>query len=321
MDDDLAPEDFIQKYDVGKGTNIFVSYPHMFDTSLLRTIPDDLLEGHRNIAYLAWEQREGSPYWKEIYGEYDQVWALSDFTAEALTNILQRKVHSVPCVVETSMFPGPSTKGQHGIDPSAFTFLFVFDANSSTERKFPEAVVEAFRCAFRADDNVKLIIKASSADRISNRARLQKLLGAIRSQANIEVRHADLSRSDLYGLISSCDCYVSLHRSEGFGYTCAEAMAYGKPVIATGYSGNMQFMTETNSYPVRYREVESDVQEGPFQRGSLWADPDIKHAADLMRRVYENRDEGVAKGLLGRQTIVEQLSPAAIGDRIRRLLG
>jgi glycosyltransferase involved in cell wall biosynthesis len=146
---------------------------------------------------------------------------------------------------------------------------------------------------------VRLLIKASSADRIGNRARLQRLRRAIDRHPNIEVRVADLSRTDLYGLISACDGYVSLHRSEGFGYTCAEAMSYGKPVVATGYSGNMQFMDETNSYPVRYREVEASVQDGPFVRGSLWAEPDVAHAAELMRRVYENRADAIARGIAG----------------------
>jgi glycosyltransferase involved in cell wall biosynthesis len=227
----------------------------------------------------------------------------------------------VPCVVDAASFPPPSTKQVHGLDPRAFTFLFIFDANSSTDRKHPEGVVDAFRLAFGADPGVRLVIKASSADRIGNRARLQRLLGAIDRHPNIEVRVGDLSRHDVYGLISSCDAYVSLHRAEGFGYTCAEAMAYGKPVIATGYSGNMQFMNESNSYPVRYREVETHLHDGPFPRGSRWAEPDVAHAAELMRLVYENRDESAARGTRGRLTILQDLSPAAIGARVRALLG
>ena len=319
MDADLRPEDFIRRYDAGKGTNIFVSYPHLHD-SLLRSVPEDVATEHRNIAYLAWEQRDGTHYWKDVYAEFDQVWALSDFAADSLASVLRRPVHSVPCVVDAAVFPAASSKNAHGLDPDVFTFLFIFDANSSTDRKHPEAVVDAFRRAFRADDQVQLLIKASSADRMGNRTRLQRLRRAIDRHPNIEVRVADLNRSGVYGLISACDGYVSLHRSEGFGYTCAEAMAYGKPVIATGYSGNMQFMNEANSYPVRYREVEAKVQDGPFVRGSLWAEPDVDHAAELMRRVYENRDEAIARGERGRLTILEDLSPAAIGARVRALL-
>ena len=319
MDADLRPEDFIRRYDAAKGTNIFVSYPHLHD-SLLRGVPDEVAAEHRNIAYLAWEQRDGTHYWKDVYAEFDQVWALSDFAADSLASVLRRPVHSVPCVVDAAAFPPPSTKEAHGVDPDVFTWLFIFDANSSTDRKHPEAVVEAFRRAFRADDRVRLLIKASSADRIGNRARLQRLRRAIDRHPNIEVRVADLSRTDLYGLISACDGYVSLHRSEGFGYTCAEAMSYGKPVVATGYSGNMQFMDETNSYPVRYREVEASVQDGPFVRGSLWAEPDVAHAAELMRRVYENRADAIARGDRGRLSILRDLSPSAIGARVRALL-
>ena len=319
MDNDLRPEDFIRRYDVAKGTNVFISYPQYHDV-LLRTIPDEVTQRHRNIAYLAWEQRDGSHYWEDVYAEYDQVWALSDFAAESLTEILQRTVRSVPCVVDMSLFPPPSPKEGHGIDPRVFTILFVYDANSSTERKNPEAVVKAFRMAFRADDCARLVIKASSANQVGNRARLQRLLAAIDSHPDIEVRVEDLSRNDLYGLISASDCYISLHRGEGFGYTCAEAMVYAKPVIATGYSGNLQFMTDENSYPTRYREVEANVQEVPFQRGSLWAEPDVAHAAELMRHIYENRDEAAARGELGRRTIEEQLSPEAIGARVHALL-
>ena len=316
MDDDLQPADFLRrKYDPANGTNIFVSYPQYPD-SFLRVFPDEVIEGHRNIINLAWEQREGSPYWEKIYAPYHQVWALSDFTAQSLSVILRREVHSVPSVIDLDALP-PATPRT----TDDFTFVTIFDANSSIERKNPEGVVEAFRRAFRADDRARLIVKAYSADRLGHRPRFQRLLNTIGSAPNIEVRTVDLTREQLYALISSSDCCVSLHRGEGFAYTCAEAMAYAKPVIATAYSGNMQYMNEANSFLVRYAEIPSTVQEGPFVRGSLWADPEIAHAAELMRFVYEHRDEAAARGARGRETVARELSPAAIGARIRRLLG
>jgi glycosyltransferase involved in cell wall biosynthesis len=105
-----------------------------------------------------------------------------------------------------------------------------------------------------------------------------------------------LDRSELDGLFSECDAYVSLHRSEGFGMTIAEAMSLGKPVIATAYSGNTDFMNVTNSYPVEYHLVELEQDHGPYRKGNWWADPDLDHAAAQMRRVFENRDEAVRKG-------------------------
>jgi|SRR5215212_4565607 len=278
MDDDLQPDDFLRKYDVDFGTNVFVSYPQYPD-SFLRTFPDEVIEGHRNIIHLAWEQREGSPYWEKIYAPYHQVWAVSDFVAQSLSAILRREVHTVPNVIDLSALPPPAAA-----TTDAFTFVTVFDANSSIERKYPEGVVAAFRTAFRADDPVRLIIKAYSADRLGHRSRFRRVLDAVGSAPNIEVRTVDLTREEMYALISSSDCCVSLHRGEGFAYTCAEAMAYAKPVIATGYSGNLQYMNEANSYLVRYAEVPSNVQEGPFVRGSLWAEPEIaRRRVDALR--------------------------------------
>jgi glycosyltransferase involved in cell wall biosynthesis len=311
LDADIRPEDFLQTYDPANGTNIFVTYPHIED-SAIRRVPDEVVEGHRNIAHLAWEQHIGTHYWRDIFAEYDQIWAVSDFAAESLSAILQRAVHTAPNVVDTTAFPPPSTKEAHAIDPRVFTFLFIYDAISSTERKNPEGAIDAFRKAFRGDDRVRLIIKASSARR--------QLLAKVGSDPRIEVRVEQLDRDALCGLISASDCYVSLHRGEGFGYTCAEAMAYGKPVIATAYSGNMQFMNDANSYLVRYREIEVEVPEGPFQRGSLWADPDLTHAAELMRFVYEHRDDAALRGARGRTTVETTLSPSAVGARVAALL-
>ncbi|HJQ40496.1 MAG TPA: glycosyltransferase family 4 protein [Thermoanaerobaculia bacterium] len=319
MDDDLRPEDFIRRYDVAKGTNLFVSVTHLHHL-LLRSVPDEVVERHRNIVYLAWEQREGNHYWKDAFAEFDQVWALSDFVADGLTETLQRKVHSVPCVVDLAAFPPPSTKEAHRLDPGVFTFLFIFDASSATERKNPDGAIEAFRRAFGNDDRVRLLIKSSSFADMGGRARLRRLMEKVRGARNIEIRAEDLSRHELYGLFSATDCYVSLHRGEGFGYTCAEAMAYAKPVIATGYSGNMHFMNDENSYLVSYKEVETNVQEGPFHRGSVWAEPDVNHAAELMRRVLEQRDEATARGARGRLTVETMLSPRAVGERVRTLL-
>ena len=97
-----------------------------------------------------------------------------------------------------------------------------------------------------------------------------------------------LSKNDLLSLIASCDCYVSLHRSEGYGLTIAEAMCAGKPVIATNYGGNTDFMTINNSFPVSYTLVELDKNYGAYEKGNVWAEPDIDNAAQLMKKVLEN---------------------------------
>ena len=129
-----------------------------------------------------------------------------------------------------------------------------------------------------------------------------------------------LPREGIDGLVQLCDCYVSLHRSEGFGLTMGEAMSHGKPVIATGYSGNMDFMTAANSLAVRHRLIELDRDHGPYERGSEWADPDEEHAAELMRWVYEHRDRAAAIGARAREDIRQQLAPETVGAQVRARL-
>jgi glycosyltransferase involved in cell wall biosynthesis len=127
-----------------------------------------------------------------------------------------------------------------------------------------------------------------------------------------------LRQIDLYSLIAASDCYVSLHRSEGFGLTIAEAMYLGKPVIATGYSGNMEFMNVNNSLTVRFKLVELEQNDYvKVKMGSVWAEPDIDHAAELMLFVFENRQQANELGKQGCLDIKTLFSPEAIGRKIR----
>jgi glycosyltransferase involved in cell wall biosynthesis len=118
-------------------------------------------------------------------------------------------------------------------------------------------------------------------------------------------------------LIAEADCYVSLHRAEGFGYTMAEAMYYGVPVIASGYSGNLEYMTPANSFLVPCKATFVKNADGPFQRGSVWGDPDIDIAAALMRQVVERPSEALTMGECGRRSVMGKLSAAAVAKAIK----
>jgi glycosyltransferase involved in cell wall biosynthesis len=318
---DLKPDDFLQKFDHRFDTNLFVSYPHHHD-SLLNGLPRWMVDGRTNVVFLAWEQRDGTHYWRDLYCEFDQVWALSRFAAESLERCLRRPVLPVPCVLDTSVLPPAATKPEVGLESDRFVFLYVFDANSSIERKNPEAVIRAFARAFTEKDAASLVLKVSNADRLEHRQRLRRLLAEARERLGCRVRvlTENLSRRGILQLLSAVDCYVSLHRAEGFGYTCAEAMAYGRPVVATRYSGNLDFMTDENSFLVDAREVLVDHPEGPFQRGSVWAEADISSAASILREVYRDHSAALRHGEQARRDVEALLAPKTVGRIVAKAL-
>jgi glycosyltransferase involved in cell wall biosynthesis len=121
-------------------------------------------------------------------------------------------------------------------------------------------------------------------------------------------------------LVAGCDCYVSLHRSEGFGLTLAECMALGKPVIGTAFSGPADFMTDENSYPVPFELTRVGADCEIYPADGTWADPDLRRAAELMRRVVEDPGEAAEKGARAMRDVERMYSPAAIGELIRARL-
>jgi glycosyltransferase involved in cell wall biosynthesis len=192
---------------------------------------------------------------------------------------------------------------------------------SSIERKNPEGVIDAFCKAFKGTRHarrVQLTLKMRGMNRAEHSQRVERLRRkACESDLSIRFDDSELSREAALRRIADADCYVSLHRAEGFGYTMAEAMFYGVPVIASGYSGNLEYMNTNNSFLVPCKETFVKNADGPFQRGSVWGDPDIDVAADLMRQVAEAPSEAVAVGQKGRKSVIEQLSATAVAERIR----
>ncbi|HEV3455172.1 MAG TPA: glycosyltransferase, partial [Thermoanaerobaculia bacterium] len=320
MDADLRPEDFVRTYDHRLDTNLFVSYPHLHEL-LLPLLPEHVTSCRRNIVYLAWEQRDGSHYWPAVFKDFDAVWALSDFAAESFRRFMRREVQTVPCVLDLEALPAPGERSDFGLEPGKLTFLYVFDANSSLERKNPEAVVRAFAAAFSGRDDVCLVLRIGNGHRLHHRENVKRLLALVPAGLDVRLVLEPLAHADLLRLLAAADCYVSLHRAEGFGYTCAEAMAYGLPVIATGYSGNLQFMDRRNSFLVDCREAAVAVADGPYQRGSMWAEPDVEHAAALMRLVYDRPDLARAVGARARADVRRTLSPDAVARIALEALG
>ena len=298
-----------------------------FDTNLICVNADQvplffesmrgqLLPGARNIGLWAWEVDDLPPAMAASERYLDQVWGISSFTAAALSRCLTKPVRAFPLPV---VVPDVRRRSRAELGmPEGFLFLFCFDYDSVLHRKNPLAVVAAFRRAFPDHAGVVLYIKTTNAER--HAAEDEVLRAAVGGCANIVIRDAYVTNHDYFSMLDACDCYVSLHRSEGFGLTVGEAMALGKPVISTAYSSTLEFANESNNFPVPARIVEVGDDAPPYPPHSHWADPDVAAAAEQMTRVYTDRAGAAAVGARARADIEALHGPSARGPLLRRLL-
>jgi glycosyltransferase involved in cell wall biosynthesis len=274
------------------------------------------LEGRYVVGCWAWELPALPPDWGAAFAMFDEVWTCSRHAAAAIADASPVPVLAFwPSVDEPR--PRPLEREDFGLGRDEFVFLFAYDVLSETERKNPAGLIEAFREAFRRDDRVRLLLKVTNGDM---RPEDLRRVRAAADGLPVTILERYLGRADVLGLMAACDAYVSLHRAEGFGFTLAEAMALGKPVVATYYSGNVDFMTPWNSFPVPYRLVELAEDRGPYRKGNRWADPDIGAAAALLRKVYRDREAAAEVAARGQADVRRQLSPRACGERLAERL-
>ncbi|MEP7085304.1 MAG: FkbM family methyltransferase, partial [Betaproteobacteria bacterium] len=254
---------------------------------VLTTIQQTKEGGGRNAGYWYWELEHLPRIWDDALAAMDELWCATEFIATAIRRSTDKPVLKIPPPIELQ-FDGGYTRADFALPPAPYLFLFTFDFNSFVMRKNPEAVVRAFRNAFPPGrDDVGLVVKSiNGANQPELVARLRALIAG---DPRIVQMDRFLSRDEAYGLISVCDAYVSLHRSEGFGLGLAEAMYLGKPVVGTAYSGNLEFMNEGNSALVDYRMV--PVLKGQYLYDDprfVWADADIDDAARHLRRLADD---------------------------------
>lgn len=276
------------------------------------------LRGRYNIGYWAWELPAFPAEWRGSFAYVDEVWVPSRFTQESVAQASPRPVICVPHSIDPDIKTAPEwTRERLKISPDTFVYLFLFDFHSFLERKNPVGLIRAFKQAFGDRKDVLLLMKSVHAD--SDAASLRRLQKEI-AGANVRIFDDVLSRQAIHALMQVADCYVSLHRSEGFGLTLSEAMMCGKPAIATAYSGNMDFMNQENSFLVPYRLVEIEQDHGPYKRGNVWADPDLEQASSLMMEVFEDRAEVAAVATRGQKDVMTQLHPRAIAELVKSRL-
>jgi glycosyltransferase involved in cell wall biosynthesis len=278
-------------------------------------VGEDYFQGPR-IGVWAWETNSIPERWATAYQLVDEIWVYSRYVAENIGAHAPVPVFPLPPPVQP---PSEPTQPQRlDVPEDRFLFLFVFDYLSTIERKNPVGLIEAFKRAFAPEDGALLLIKTMNAPLLPLAE--EEVLWAAHGRRDIHLIDRSLSRLQRDSLMAACDCYVSLHRAEGFGLTMAEAMAIGKPVIATGYSGNVDFMNAENSYLVDYEIGLVGPDCLIYPADGEWAYPSIEHAAELMRRVRAEPEQARQIGERARADIARLLSPAATGAAMRARL-
>ncbi len=274
-----------------------------------------------NIGFWVWELDRFPEEWEESYRFFKEIWTPSRFCVETFTRHSSVPLFRVPHSVEINI-EREYDRGHFKLPEGVFIFFFMFDFYSVIERKNPIALVESFKAAFGSSKDVMLLLKCTNSEK--NPDARDELIKAAKG-ANVVQMDRYLDRDELYSLIKATDAYVSMHRSEGFGLTLAESMYLGKPVIATAYSGNTDFMDVNNSFPLRYKLVELERDYGPYKKGNHWAEADRDHAAETMRLVYEDRALGERIGREAsdyiKRTLNEKVVGESINDRLSFLAG
>jgi glycosyltransferase involved in cell wall biosynthesis len=274
--------------------------------------------GRRNIGLWYWEQERFPLTWHSAFDYYDEIWVPTQFTREAVAAVSPIPVRKITYPFSLTETDTVADRPRFGLDQRDYVFLFTFDFFSTIDRKNPAAVIAAFRAAFQSSEPAALVIKSINSER--HRA-ARDSLGREAEGLKVVFLDAHMTPAEMNALFASSDCYVSLHRSEGLGLGMAQAMYLGKPVIATNYSGNLEFMNAENSLLVDFTMTELDEHSGPYERGTRWAEPSIHHAAKLMRLVYEQREEGEAIGRRAAEAIRSNLNPATTASQIREYVG
>jgi glycosyltransferase involved in cell wall biosynthesis len=272
----------------------------MLPLALLR-LPDSVTRNRSIIGYWAWEMPEVPPEWRPAAACVNQIWVPSRFTAAALESLAPGRIKIVPPPL--SVVPpvaSAASRSDFGLPQDAVVVLVSFNLASSFARKNPFAAVAAFRGAFGDRPDRILVLKVSHPEHApADFARLIQMAQA----PNIRVDSRTLSPDDRHALTACADIVLSLHRGEGFGLVMAEAMLLGKPVIATGWSGNTDFMDSTNAALVAYRLAPARDDRSVYR--GLWAEPDVAEAATLLRTLA---DDPIARRSLGERAQASALA-------------
>lgn len=284
-----------------------------------RHLGEAVFAGRRNIGYWFWELEGFPAAWHGAFDLVDEVWTATRFVQQTLAAHSGKPVRIVPhpVVLPTGITPD---RAALGLPVEPFLFLFTFDVHSFLSRKNPQGAIAAFQRAFPAEDKrAALVLKSINGARAPQA--LDTLRGAAGGDPRILFIDGFLPYERAMSMVAACDAYVSLHRAEGFGQGLAEAMALGKPVVATAYSGNLDFMDEGTAAMVPAGRIALGPQDYPYGEGQVWADPDVEAAAKLMRRLVDDPAWGHSLGQAAAAAVARTQGRAACVAAMRQALG
>ena len=292
--------------------------------------PHHLLEGTYRIGFFFWELTEIPDCHRLALDLVDEIWVASEFNRELYSRFTNKPVIRVGMAAVPLPDEPPAVREEWGLEPDAFTFIAVFDSLSFIARKNPLGLIEAFARAFpRGDEPVALLLKTQNRGIVQDEWQVRHWRAIdrrIAADPRITIFDETLAFAELLGLTRACDAFVSLHRSEGWGFGLIEAMQLGLPVVCTGWSGNADFCTDETAFLVAHRLILVGADEYIYTpRGSLWADPLVDSAATQLRLVVSDRAAAARKAKAARTFVTTELGLEATarryGERLAAIRG
>ncbi len=284
---------------------------HLFFADNRRHLLDDCY----NIGIWVWELAHFRPEWIDGCGAFDEIWVPSEFCRAAIAATIPIPVFVMPHAVDIKPSSILNPRDHFRIPADVFVFGASFDVGSGIERKNPLVVIDAFRGAFGNSTRELLLLKYHSSEHDPDGIRRVHDLCA--GLNNVRFIGHVLSDDEVSAIRAILDCYISAHRSEGFGLNVAEAVAFGTPVIATLYSGIEDFCTEDSIFPIDFALTELQAWIGPYPADALWADPSETSVSDQMVNVRRNPKAAALKATEARHRIAKTNSIHAISLRVK----
>ena len=305
-------------FGASSGINIFHINGDEVEQAIAHLGGKDILKQGHNIIYPAWELSRYPIEWVKYLEYFHEVWAPSKFIQDSIEVAVTVPVVSMPLACEVSLTSFLSRR-YFGLPKADYIFLFFFDIRSYVSRKNPSAVIDVFKQLLkdRPYSNVRLVLKVNGLE-ISPPV-MQKLIEEMgESISRVTILYSVMSDNEVKNLIRCCDCFISLHRSEGFGRGMSEAMVLGKPVIATGYSGNMEFMNFDNSFPISFQLRPLKMGEYVYWENQFWAEPDLNEALKAMTKLCDDPEYGRLIGDRARLYMQKYFSFRSIGPNYQK---